>query len=516
MFRKKSFFILILQLSIFCLIFCCCSKEKEEPEPPKPDNVILTDGETLHVASEGGDVMLRFVSNKPWKIDIPATSEHFNGVLETREGEAGEVSIPFSALPNTSDLARSTTLRITAGRAEAEITVKQDPVEIELPSEEEVRAYLIRLFNETEGQNWRFKGKWCSDLPLNQWGSEVKYENGKLSLILGEHNLKGKINLSGCKALVSIRCSKNEITSLDVSDCPLLREIDCTNTGLEEVNVKGCLSLEHMYVPYNNLRKVDIGWSRTITELDVSHCMLEELDLSECVSMTNLKCFSNNLNKLSVPHRYRLINCFCYENHIPALDLRNSPQLQVLNCGDNNLATLEVTGCPRLRWIYCYANNLSSLDISDQKASLVHYYCFSNRLGKIDVSGYRLLSELHCSDNGLTDLKFEGCKSLRWLYCSYNRLESLEFKELDFEIFERLDCSYNNLRSAEIASLPGLLRLWCQGNRIGGEIPSHFDRLLEFEYDHRYEYDEAAGTYTDRGYGWWYPGEPDIKPTSTK
>ena len=41
------------------------------------------------------------------------------------------------------------------------------------------------------------------------------------------------------------------------------------------------------------------------------------------------------------------------------------------------------------------------------------------------------------------------------------------------------------------------------------EIPEHFDRLLEFEHDARYEYRPDTGTFTDRGYGWWYPGEPD-------
>jgi hypothetical protein len=38
---------------------------------------------------------------------------------------------------------------------------------------------------------------WCTDKPLSEWGSSVKYEDGKLSLILGENNLHGKIDLSG-------------------------------------------------------------------------------------------------------------------------------------------------------------------------------------------------------------------------------------------------------------------------------------------------------------------------------
>ncbi|MDE7438612.1 MAG: hypothetical protein K2M93_09030 [Muribaculaceae bacterium] len=494
------------------LTFLSCSKAEEEPEPPKPDFITLLDGETLTANADGGEVLLRFTTNKDWSIEIPNTSEHFYGVLETRAGEAGEVKIPYTTLPNTTGKERSTTLRITAGRAKAEVKVVQEAVTVDLPSEAEVREYLVKLFNDTDGPNWRFKGKWCSDLPINQWGSEVKYENGKLSLILGEHDMKGDIDLSGCKALVSIRCSKNQIRRLNVSNCPLLQEVECINTGLEELDVTGCLSLTKLYASYNSLQHLDIGWCKTLNNLDVRECRLESLDLSECVSLQTLNCAINRIRHLEVPHRYRLIDCFCYENEISGtFDLSNSPQLQIVNCGENEITSLNVTDCPRLEWIYCYSNRITSLDeaIAGKEKVLTQIYCFSNKIEKLDVSGFYKLDALHCSDNGMTSLKFAGCKSLRWLYCSYNQLETLEFTGLDLEIFERLDCSYNRLREADIASLPKLLRLWCQGNRIGGEIPEHFDRLLEFEYDARYEYRPQTGTYTDRGYGWWYPGEPD-------
>ena len=146
--------------------------------------------------------------------------------------------------------------------------------------------------------------------------------------------------------------------------------------------------------------------------------------------------------------------------------------------------------------------------MSDQKNVLTQYYCYSNLLGTLNLDGFRNLSELHCSDNGLTSLSIAGCKKIRWLYCSYNKLDELDISAPDRDTFERLDCSYNRMRRIDITSMRPL-RLWCQGNLIGGEIPEHFDRLLEFAYDVRYEYYPENGTYTDRGYGWWYPGEPE-------
>lgn len=498
----------LLMLIPTLLLGSCSDNAEKEPEAPQPDFVTILDAGPLSALPEGGIVMIQFSTNKDWKIEIPATSEHFNGVLEHRYGTPGEISIPYSALPNTGQTARSTTLRITAGRASAEITVNQDMVGVTLPSEQEVRAYLMRLYEATDGPNWRFRGNWGSDLPLNRWGSEVRYENGRLSLNLNERYLKGDIDLSGCKALVSLRCSKNQISRINVSDCPLLTEIDCTNTGLEEIDLSGCLSLTSLHIPYNNLRHLDIGWCRTITNLNVHNCRLESLDLSECVSLKHISCAINRLTTLDIPHRFNLSECFCYENELRSLDLSNSPQLKILNCGDNEISSLSVIGSPRLYWIYCYNNRLTSLDISDQKEVLAHYYCYSNRFTSLDMSGYRNLTELHCSDNALSTLDITGCRHLQWLYCSHNQLETLSFEGLDLSILARIDCSYNRLRVADIASLHPV-RLWCQGNRIGGEIPEHFDRLTEFEYDRRYEYRPDTGTYSDHGYGWWYPGEPE-------
>jgi len=500
-------YIRAIAIFILSMAIISCADDAEKYEAPQPDFITLAEGSALTASPEGGDVCIRFNCNKEWSVDIPNTSEHFYGVIQNRKGPAGENSLIYTTLPNTGMTSRSTTIRIISGRAEVIVTVNQEVMPITLTYEDEIRLYLKRLYESTDGDNWRFKGKWGSELPLNQWGSEVKYENGRLSLILGEHNLNGNIDLSGCTALVSLRCSKNMIGSIDVSGCPLLEELYCTNTGLERINLDGCHSLRYLYVSYNNLSDINIGWSKTLNRLDVRNCQLKELDLSQCVSLKNFACNNNRISRLEMPHRQNLIDVFCYENELKTLDVSDSPLLNILNCGDNEISELNVKGCPRLSWIYCYNNRLTSLDISDQKDVLSNFYCYSNRITQLDMSAHRLISELHCSDNGMTRLNVTGCRNLRWLYCSHNQLEELDFTGTT-DVFERLDCSYNRLNKADIASLH-LLRLRCQGNRIGGEIPEHFDRMLQFEYDKRYEYYPNTGTFTDRGYGWWYPGEPD-------
>ena len=61
---------------------------------------------------------------------------------------------------------------------------------------------------------------------------------------------------TGCKALVSIRTSKNELTEVDLNDCPLLQKACFTSNSLTKVNIDGCMSLRELHVGYNSLTDI--------------------------------------------------------------------------------------------------------------------------------------------------------------------------------------------------------------------------------------------------------------------
>lgn len=376
-----------------------CSNEEEPAPQPIVDTIEIAQTE-IAVDAAGGEAILRFSANKDWTIRYDDDRQAVYGVLQSENGEAStSCNVTFTMHANTSAASRYARFIIDAGRAKAEVTVTQPGLGIELPSEEEVRAYLMRLYEDTDGPNWRFRGKWGSDLPLNQWGSEVKYENGRLSLILGEHYMKGKVDLSGCKALVSIRASKNNITEVDLSDCPLLEEAYFINNDITRINVDRCLSLRTLRVGYNSLNDISVGWCTTLQELGCEYNKLTRLDVGRCVELRELNCAVNDITELEIPHRKKLYYLFCYANRIKHLDVRGARFLSVLSCFNNNLEELNIDVCERL----------------------------------------------------------------------------------------------------------GIF--WCFGNRISYEIPEWMDKIGQFEHDARYEYHED-GTYTDNGYGWWYPGEP--------
>ena len=506
----------ILLLFVF-MVTACSPEEEHAPSPSELDAITLAPGtpSVKEFPAMGGLWALRFSATKAWSA-VPADPVHAEWYrIEPAEGDDGNGTVKVTVLPNITTEKRSAEIIIRSGRAEQRLSFAQQASDMEPCDEEEVRRFLEKLYQDTGGDNWRFQENWCTDKPLSEWGSSVKYEDGKLSLILGENNLHGKIDLSGCTALVSLRCAKNSLTEIDVSGCPLLEELDCTNCGISGLDVSGCYSLRRLLCGYNGLTELGLSSCPYLTELNVPYNGLGTLDISSCMALTDLNCAENRLEKLDMAGREGLRMLFCYGNRLSVLDLSKCSSLTLVNCGANELTRLDLSGCEKLGRLYCYDNRLETLDLSDFAPLLSELYCYGNRLTELDLSGTDRLSQFECSYNNLQRLDLTGCKSLRIAGCARNALRTISL--FGCEMLGQLDCSGNLLENIDISACPYLTELICIDNLILSEIPESFDRLTLFEHDIRYEYsvekDAVTGqekiVHTDRGKGWWYSGEPD-------
>ena len=111
----------------------------------------------------------------------------------------------------------------------------------------------------------------------------------------------------------------------------------------------------------------------------------------------------------------------------------------------------------------------------------------------------------------MTSLNVSGCTSLKKLDCSYHRLTSLNVAGCI--ALTSLNCESNQLTSLDVSSCTNLKYLYCQWNKITSVIPEWFSRFETFDHDLRYNYYwdqiKQEKCYSDKGYGWWYPGEPE-------
>ena len=404
----------------------------------------------------------------------------------------GKASVVWTPEPNTNNSTQTRALtedrKLTAKVVDKE-GKSIDESTITVKVEDELREALIKLYKSTNGDNWIRNDNWCSEKPITEWyGVKIHPEDDERIIItLFDNNLTGKIeqkfpekwkfviqvggnkldciNLSGCRTLMSLNCSNNPLTSLDISTCTALVQLYCTKTLLTSLDVSGYTALK---------------------DLQCEDCQLTSLNVSGCTALEWLDCCNNQLTSLDASGCTALENLQCLNNPLASLNLSGCTPLYHIEYEGCPLISLNLSGCTELKRLYIREPLLTSLNVSGCTA-LESLDCINDQLISLNASGCTALEYLQCSDNQLTSLNVSGCTAL-----------------------ENLRCSDNQLTSLNVSGCTALKSLQCDNNKISSVIPKWFSQLEWFIHDIRYSYyyENGVKIYTDKGYGWWYPGEP--------
>ena len=184
----------------------------------------------------------------------------------------------------------------------------------------------------------------------------------------------------------------------------------------------------------------------------------------------------------------------------------------IVSLQENNISRLDLAGCSILSELRCTNSHLHLINI-DGCLRLSQVELSFNELQSFDISGNTYLSSLGLSVNRLTSLNVSGCTSLSELSCDRNEsLGSLDVSTCTY--LSVLDCRMCGLSSLGLCPNVKYYWLLCSNNPyLIKEFPSSLIVTHIFEYDQRYIYhgwDENGNPiFTDRGYGWYYPGEPE-------
>ncbi len=122
-----------------------------------------------------------------------------------------------------------------------------------------------------------------------------------------------------------------------------------------------------------------------ITSLDCSRNSLTSLDVSHNKELEKLICVKNSLTRLNVSKNTALKELYCMDNSLTHLDVSHNKALEYLNCSDNSLTSLDVSKNEELMGLGCAKNPLTSLDVS-KNAKLKELYCKGNNIRCISVT----------------------------------------------------------------------------------------------------------------------------------
>ena len=272
---------------------------------------------------------------------------------------------------------------------------------------------------------------------------------------------KGLTDLSALKyftGLQTLDCSRNSLTTLDVSALTKLDSLSCYLNKLTTLDVSGQTNLTSLDCSDNQLTALDVSKLTGLVELDCAYNQLKELDVSNLTGLEDLDCSDNQLTALNVSNQTLLKDLDCSENQLTTLDVSNLTGLEDLDCSDNQLTALNVSNLTGLTKLDCAYNQLTTLDVS-ALTKLTSLDCYRNELTKLDVSNLTDLEDLDCADNQLTELNVSNLTGLTDLDCAKNLLTELNVSNLTG--LEDLDCSENRMSSLDISEFPNLYRVKC-------------------------------------------------------
>ena len=243
----------------------------------------------------------------------------------------------------------------------------------------------------------------CAD---NNISSLDVSKNKKLTFVWCSRNPLTSLNITGCTELTRLHTRDTQLTSLDLSTNTKIVEIYANNNPLNAIDVTGCPDLEWLQFPGANITTLDVSKNSKLKTLDYSENKLTSLDVSHNPLLETLSVWDGQLTTLDVSHNPNLKILYCDNNSFSELNLSNNTELEVLYCSDNQLTSLNVSGCSKLKDLRCQLNKLTTLDVSDCTALEVLNFR-NNQLTTIDLSNNQALTELYLSSNKIGEAQME-------------------------------------------------------------------------------------------------------------
>lgn len=287
--------------------------------------------------------------------------------------------------------------------------------------------------------------------------------------------------LSFLTGLQELKCSGNNLTSLDVSSNPVLTTLDCSNNNLTSLDVSANTQLKILKCSNNKLTSLSLTKNTALLELDCSKNSLSSLTLTYNTALLNLYCNNNSLSSLSLTKNTNLGVLVCNDNKLQSLNVTYNTLLEYIYCQNNQLTTLTGLGLDKtkVKWLFAGGNKFTSLNFESSASTFYLPY-----LQQLDLSNSTYLEKLFLrsfSDQGqvgkLTGLDVTGCTALTVLRVDGHKLTGLS-TSTNTALYT-LTCSDNLITNLDLSNNKELTVLDCYSNLMSVLIVTQNTKLLK-------------------------------------
>jgi len=270
--------------------------------------------------------------------------------------------------------------------------------------------------------------------------------------------------------LISLNCSANLLTEVNISSNTLLQHFDCSSNLVIDLDVSENSSLINLLCDWNPLTNLELGSINQIERLACYDGDLVNLNLSYLISLRYLDVSVNNFTSIDLSNNVQLDTLFCsYVYPLEILDVSNNPNLTYLSCRSSNLSSLIVAN-PVLEFIRCNNNYLEELDLS-AVPSLKELLCHYNNLTSLDLSNLYNLDRVIAGHNDLVELKISGDSLLTFLGATNNSLDNII--KGNNPLLENIQLDNNNFSDFDFTGLPSLRYFYGNYNKFSHLTVAH-------------------------------------------
>lgn len=292
---------------------------------------------------------------------------------------------------------------------------------------------------------------------------------------------KGVTDLTGleaCTNLVTLNCSNNNITTINLPNLKQLRTLTCNDNPIEYINLDNCVALEYLNLQGVTTNAIS-GTAITLdnyTQADnfyftIKNTKFTSFTAKNSATVATLE-FYGEFTDVAVTDNTALTSLVFYSPAVNAtlsgnsvlegVDVSELTSLELLDVQKCNLQSLDVTKNLALTSLICNNNELTTLDVSNN-TSLVKFYCNDNKLPKINVTANTALQEFDISNNLLSALNIRSNTALTYL-CVSNNAE-LTMVDVQYNtVLEKLYCNGTAIGELNIVNNTALTKLECHTN----------------------------------------------------
>ncbi|MDE6285599.1 MAG: hypothetical protein K2L99_01225, partial [Muribaculaceae bacterium] len=250
------------------------------------DCLVVTGGTSYAVNATGGTISINIETNTDYTLSIPTAAQSWISVDGSRAMRRETITLNIAANDGAS---RTATLALIDkdGNPLANIRISQagNAGSSTIPANMEeafpdmfFRAYVLEHFD-TDGDNIISQEEADKVEQITIYGEDaykritsiqgIQYFPNLNSLNVRVTQLK-ELDVSLNKKLEYLNCSSNqELSSVNTSNLPILRNLDCGFCVINSLNVTRCCSLTYLICGYN---------------------MLENIDVSDCLALERFSC----------------------------------------------------------------------------------------------------------------------------------------------------------------------------------------------------------------------------------